>query len=111
MTEGDYCYKMEYNTRTDSDPFAELWSEAEMSCNRLGATLASVHSQLENDGIKNYTDGLLTWIGLVGFSKLHRVHFTTIIWVNPAPPPNSRGLRVRQDHLELSLIGVKKLNF
>ena len=71
VTEGDYCYKMEYNTRTDSDPFAELWSEAEMSCNRLGATLASVHSPLENDGIKNYTDGLLTWIGLVGFSKLY----------------------------------------
>ncbi|XP_033107417.1 macrophage mannose receptor 1-like isoform X2 [Anneissia japonica] len=58
---GSYCYYFELNGRSTIS-----WPEAQFSCARIGAHLASIHTKADNDFIsKKATDsGLDLWVGL-----------------------------------------------
>lgn len=46
-----------------------IWSEANRVCSSSKATLASVHSDLENDFLYSLTGGISTWIGFTDVKK------------------------------------------
>ena len=50
---GSYCYHLRMDVRT--------WPEAEYQCERLGATVASVHNRQENEFIKKMVPTDVTW--------------------------------------------------